>query len=86
MIENSYSKDGYLIVSELWHCPLFEKDNAKRGVLIQGMFRANFVIFGLPVAQALCGNGAVGIASVLVAMVILSRTSENGVCFIISAA
>lgn len=50
--------------------PLFEKDNAKRGVLIQGMFRANFVIFGLPVAQALCGNGAVGIASVLVAMVI----------------
>ena len=28
MIENSYSKDGYLIVSELWHCSLFEKDKS----------------------------------------------------------
>ena len=50
--------------------PLLEKDNAKRGVLIQGIFRSNFVIFGLPIAEALCGSSATGTASVLVAMVI----------------
>lgn len=26
MVEKSYSVDGYLIVSELSHCPFFEKD------------------------------------------------------------
>ena len=26
--------------------PLIEKENAKRGVMIQGMFRSNFVLFG----------------------------------------
>ena len=28
MEENKYTSDGYLIVSELSHCPLFEKDSA----------------------------------------------------------
>lgn len=50
--------------------PLIEKDNKKRGVLIQGLFRSNFVIFGLPVTEALCGSGVSGSASVLVAIII----------------
>ena len=50
--------------------PLIEKDNAKRGVLIQGIFRSNFVIFGLPITEALCGTGVSGSASVLVAIII----------------
>ena len=50
--------------------PLIEKNNAKRGVLIQGMFRSNFVIFGIPVTQALCGDGVSGAASLLIAVVI----------------
>ncbi len=50
--------------------PLFVKDNAKRGVMIQAIFRSNFVIFGLPVTEALCGKAASGTASILVAIVI----------------
>ena len=50
--------------------PLFVKDNAKRGALIQGTFRSNFVIFGLPIAEALCGSAATGTAAVLIAFVI----------------
>ena len=50
--------------------PLVEKENARRGVLIQGIFRSNFVIFGLPITQALCGDGVTGTASVLIAMII----------------
>lgn len=50
--------------------PFLVKDNAKRGALIQGIFRSNFVIFGLPVAEALCGGGAVGVAAVVIAFVV----------------
>ncbi len=50
--------------------PLFEKDNLKRGVIIQAMFRSNFVIFGVPVTEALCGSGVTGSASVLIAIVV----------------
>ena len=50
--------------------PIFEKDNKKRGVLIQGIFRANFVIFGIPVSQALCGDAVSGSAAVLIAVII----------------
>lgn len=50
--------------------PIIEKDNKKRGVMIQGIFRSNFVIFGLPVATALFGDGQVGIIALLIAVVV----------------
>jgi predicted permease len=50
--------------------PLLEKDNSRRGVMIQGIFRSNFVIFGLPITQALCGGSVSGAASVLIAVII----------------
>ena len=59
-----------LVITLFLIIPLIEKDDKKRGVLIQGLFRSNFVIFGLPVTEALCGSGASGSASVLVAIII----------------
>ena len=50
--------------------PLIEKDNKKRGVIIQGIFRSNFVIFGIPLSMALYGDGIVGSAAVLIAIVV----------------
>lgn len=50
--------------------PIIEKDNKKRGVMIQGIFRSNFVIFGLPVATALFGDGQVCIIALLIAVVV----------------
>jgi predicted permease len=50
--------------------PLFEKNNAKRGVMVQAMFRSNFVLFGLPVAISLCGEDKIGITSLLMGIVI----------------
>lgn len=50
--------------------PIFEKNNKKRGVMIQGMFRSNFVLFGIPVAISLFGSDGAGIASVLIAVVV----------------
>lgn len=50
--------------------PRMEKDNAKRGVMIQGMFRSNFVLFGLPVAISLCGEENIGITSLLLGIIV----------------
>lgn len=49
---------------------LLEKDNRRRGVLIQGIYRSNFVLFGLPVTTALFGESSAGVASILIAVVV----------------
>ena len=50
--------------------PRIEKENPKRGVMIQGMFRSNYALFGLPVATTLCGEGHIGATSLLLGIVI----------------
>lgn len=50
--------------------PLLEKENSRRGVLVQAMFRSNFALFGLPVAISLCGETKVGPTSLLVGLVV----------------
>lgn len=50
--------------------PRIEKDNAKRGVMVQAIFRSNFVLFGLPVAVALCGEVNIGPTSLLIGFVV----------------
>lgn len=49
--------------------PLVEKENRRRGVLIQGIGRSNFVLFGMPMAEMLCG-GEMATTSLLVAVVV----------------
>ncbi len=45
------------------------KDNAKRGVMLQGFFRSNFAILGIPLVGYICGEGSGGLASMMVAVV-----------------
>ncbi len=47
-----------------------EPDCRKRGVMIQGMFRPNFVLMGLPLITTLFGEEHVGMASVAIAVVV----------------
>lgn len=49
---------------------LLEKDNAKRGVMIQGLYRSNFVLVGIPIADALMQGGDISVVSVQLAVVI----------------
>lgn len=58
----------YLILYLL--VPLIEKDNKKRGALLQGLFRSNFVIFGLPITESLFGSEKVGVAAILIAIIV----------------
>lgn len=43
----------------------FTKDGAKRGVLIQAMFRSNYAIIGLPLATSLFGDSGAAAAGVM---------------------
>jgi len=50
--------------------PRFVADPARRGVMVQAIFRSNFVIFGLPVTAALFGEGNTGTTAMLIAVVV----------------
>ena len=50
--------------------PKIEKENSRRGVLIQAIFRSNFALFGLPVALSLCGTENIGPTSLLVGLTV----------------
>lgn len=53
-----------LIVNRVW------KGSPNRSVLIQGMYRSNFVLYGMEVTRTLCGSDEMGMASILVAVII----------------
>ena len=50
--------------------PKIERENSRRGVLVQAMFRSNFALFGLPVALSLCGEELIGPTSVLLGLTV----------------
>ncbi|MEG2174595.1 MAG: AEC family transporter [Oscillospiraceae bacterium] len=50
--------------------PKLETDNRRRGVMIQGMFRSNFILFGLPMTISLFGPSQTGTTAIVVAFVI----------------
>ena len=50
--------------------PRFEARKQRRGVLIQGGFRSNIVLFGLPISAALFGPEQLGPVSVLIAFTV----------------
>lgn len=50
--------------------PHMESDCKKQGVIIQGLFRANILLFGIPITASLCGQQYAGTAAVLVGAVV----------------
>lgn len=50
--------------------PHLEQDNKKRGVLVQGICRSNFIFFGMPMAATIYGGTSAGIASLMVGIVV----------------
>ena len=50
--------------------PKIVKENPRRGVIIQAIFRSNFVLFGLPLTIAVFGDSAASIAAMMVTVVV----------------
>ena len=46
------------------------KENEKRSVILQSLFRSNFAILGIPLINSICGNKVSGLASLMVAIVV----------------
>lgn len=50
--------------------PKFEKNNKNRGVLIQGLLRSNYVLFGIPICANIFGEAGTGVTSMLIAVAV----------------
>jgi predicted permease len=59
-----------VIIVLLIFVPLFGRRRATTGSLIQGIFRSNFIIYGLPLATSMYGDKAIIPISMLLGMVI----------------
>lgn len=46
------------------------KDNSRRGVMLQGFFRSNFAILGIPLVGYICNGEGGGLTSLMVAAVV----------------
>jgi predicted permease len=57
------------LLSMLAVCAI-EKENRKRGVLVQGIFRSNFIIFGLSVATNMYGGERVAPISMMITFIV----------------
>ena len=60
----------FMIVVLFITIPFIEKENAKRGVLIQAIYRSNFIIFGLSLVSSVYGEASTGITSILIAVIV----------------
>ncbi len=50
--------------------PVFEKDNSRKGVIIQAIFRSNSVLFAIPLAGSVLGEEASIKSSIIVAFLV----------------
>lgn len=49
---------------------VFEKDNARRGVIAQAAYRGNYVLMGVPLVSNIFGEAAVAIPTMMIAIVV----------------
>lgn len=50
--------------------PRIVKENRRRGVIIQAIYRSNFILFGLPLTISVFGDSAASVAAMMVTVVI----------------
>ena len=49
---------------------LITKDDAKRGVILQSLFRSNYAILGIPLVRYICGEGSGALTAFMVVIII----------------
>lgn len=50
--------------------PKIEKENKKRGVMVQAIFRSNFVIMGVPIVANIFGDENIAVTTMMIAVII----------------
>lgn len=80
-VEHGFTLNGKMVVTAILSVlilqaalivivPRMVKENPRRGVIIQAIYRSNFVLFGIPLAANLFGDEGTILASMMVAIVI----------------
>lgn len=60
-----------LLIAAVWLIvPMVIKNNPQRGVIIQGLYRSNTVLFAIPLTENLFGNEGVALAATVVAILV----------------
>ena len=59
-----------LIIILMGIVPRITKENSRRGVLIQAIYRSNFVLFAIPLTESVFGQAGVTVALMMVAVVV----------------
>lgn len=54
--------------------PRFEKDKTRIPVIIQGLYKSNFAILGIPIAEAICGGDISVISMIMIVLVPLNNS------------
>ena len=57
------------------------KENSKRASVLQGFFRSNFAILGIPLINSICGDNVTGLTYLMVAVVVPLFNVLAVVCF-----
>ena len=57
------------------------KDNRRRAPMLQGFFRSNFAILGIPLINSICGENVTGLTYLMVAIVVPLFNVLAVVCF-----
>lgn len=50
--------------------PRIEPDNKRRGVLVQAIFRSNFVIMGVPIVANIFGDANIAVSTMMIAIIV----------------
>lgn len=63
---------GVLIVFTLLmiFIPRIEPDNRRRGVLVQAIFRSNFVLMGVPIVANIFGDANIAVSTMMIAVIV----------------
>lgn len=58
----------FLVLSAV--VPAFVKDRKRRGVIVQGIYRGNYILLGVPIATVICGEGNIGPVALAASVVV----------------
>ena len=50
--------------------PKIERDNKRRGVMVQAIFRSNFVLMGVPIVANIFGDSNIAVTTMMIAVII----------------
>ena len=54
----------------MWLVPKVEPENRRRGVIVQALFRSNFVLMGVPIVANIFGDQNIAVATAMIAVII----------------